>query len=189
MTKITSFLSKALLIVTLAVMALAGLPAGTVFAAGLQDDPQPGRGRDYIPRLERIFEHQQDRYDHQTQLLERVPTFIDRIQSLIDRATEKGYDPSAVQAALDAFSAAIPAAQAAHDQAGALIAAHAGFDDKGKVTDARTALQTVKDVHDAFRTFVDTLLPQFISLRQAIHAFIDKNNLRGQLRPEATAAP
>lgn len=189
MTKITSLLSKALAVLTLAAVGLSILPIGTAFAAGLREGPQRGRGHAYIPRLERVFEYQRERYDHQSQLLERIPKFTNRIQGLIDRATDKGYDASAVQTALDAFTAALPAAQAAHDQAGALISAHAGFDDKGKVTDAATAFQTVRDIHDAFRTFVDGLLPPFVALREAIHTFVDENNLRGKLAPAATATP
>jgi hypothetical protein len=182
MKKITLYFKKAILVFMLASLSLAAFPAASVQAAGLYDDPQPGRGRDYMPRLEKRFEAQQARFDRQTQLLARADTLIERVQSLIDKATEKGLDASAVQAALDDFAAALPAAQAAHARAGALIAAHAGFDDKGKLTELAAAVETVRGIHSAFREFAQTLLPPFKALRQAIRTFVDENNLR---RPEA----
>jgi len=178
MTKLTPYLKKAMLVLMLACVSAGALPVASVQAAGLLDDPRPGRGRDYIPRLEKHFESQQQRFDHQTRMLARADSLTERVQGLIDRATGNGLDASAVQAALDDFAAALPAGQDVHDRAGALIAAHAGFDDKGKVTDLAAALETVRGIHAAFREFVGTLLPPFRALRQAIRAFVAENNLR-----------
>jgi hypothetical protein len=170
------------MVLALSCLSFAALPVAGAQAAGLHDDPQPARGRDYILRLGRLFQFQQQRFDHQTRVLARADTLIERVQEKIDQATEKGLDATAVEAALDDFAAAIPAAQAAHDEAGALIAAHAGFDDNGKVTEPASAVGTIRGIHAAFREFGETLLPPFRDLRQAIRSFIDENNL---LRPGA----
>jgi hypothetical protein len=181
----TSYFRKATLVLTLACLSFATLPVANPQAAGMYDDPQPARGRGYIPRLERLFQSQQERFDHQTRVLARADMLIERVQEKIDEATDKGLDATAVQAALDDFAAALPAAQAAHDEAGTLISAHAGFDDKGKVTDPASAVGTVRGIHAAFREFGETLLPPFRALRRAISSFIDENNL---LRPGAGSA-
>src|SRR5689334_12713873 len=54
-----------------------------------------------------------------------------------------------LEAALNAFKQQIATAQAAHDTAGNLLDAHAGFDDSGKVMDAGPARQMLKDAHKA----------------------------------------
>jgi hypothetical protein len=185
MRRLTSHFRRATLVLMLACIALAVLPVSGAQAAGPFDDPQPAMGGDYIPRLERLFQSQQERFDHQTGVLARAETLTERVQSRIDEATAKGLDATAVQAAVDAFAAALPAAQAAHDQAGRLIAAHAGFDDKGKVTDVASAVETARGIHAEFREFVEALLPPFRALRRAIRAFIDENNLS---RPGAASA-
>jgi len=184
MKRLTSYFKQAVLVLMLTCLGFAPLPVADAQAAGLHDDPLPGQGRDNIPRLEKLFKSQQDRFDRQTRVLARADTLIERLQGMIDRAIENGRDAAAVQAALDDFAAALPAAQAAHDGAGALIAAHAGFDDKGKVTDLASAVGTVRGIHAAFRESADTLLPPFSALRQAILTFIDENTLR---RPEAAS--
>jgi len=187
MRKLASYLKRGALVMTLACLSFAALPAATTHAAGVLGDPQPGGGKDYVPRLEKIFESQQERFDHQTQVLSRINKITERVQGLIDRANAKGFDASDVQAALSEFSAAVPAAQTAHDQAGALIASHAGFDEKGKVTDLTAAVGTVRGVHDAFHEFAQTLLPPFRALRQAIHTFVHDNSLRRA--PVITSSP
>jgi hypothetical protein len=185
MTKLTWYFRRGTLVLMLACVGLAVLPVSGAQAVGLYDAPQPRRGRDYIPRLERLFQSQQERFDHQTGVLARAETLTERVQTKIDEATAKGLDATAVQAALDAFASALPAAQAAHDQAGRLIAAHPGFDDKGKVTDVASAVQTIRGIHAAFREFVEALLPPFRALRLAIRDFIAESNL---LRPDAASA-
>jgi hypothetical protein len=189
MPKIVSLLRKSLPSLMLVALGLAALPAHIVMAAGPGDSLPAGIGGLVAPRLERMFAYQQERYNHQSQLLERMPTFANRIQNLIDGATAKGYDTAALQTALDEFSAALPAAQAAHNLAGALITAHEGFDANGKVTDVAAAVKTVIGVHEDFASFVDTMLPPFLALREALRPFVSQNNLRGRLVPTATIAP
>jgi hypothetical protein len=188
MTKLTSYFRRATLVLMLASLGLAWLPVSGARAAGLYDDPQPGRGRGYLLRLERLFQSQQERFDHQTGVLARAESLTEGVQGKIDKATARGLDATAVQAALDAFAAALPAAQTAHDQAGRLIESHAGFDDKGKVTDVASAVETIRGIHAAFREFVETLLPQFRALRRAIRAFIVENNLPRREAASATPA-
>ena len=177
MRSIALFVRKTALALLMTVIGLSVFPFGAVYAAGLTDIPELGKAIINRPRLEWVFELQQERYAHQTEVLDRIPTLMERIQGLIDRATGKGLDASSVQNALDNFAAAVPAAQAAHDRAGALIATHAGFDERGKVTDLPAALQTVTDIHRENQAFRDALLPPFRALRQAIRTFVQHNNL------------
>jgi hypothetical protein len=177
MKTIILFFRNTLLALLVTGISLGALPLTAAHAAGPSENPSMGRGAMNIARLEWIFALQQERYDHQTQILDRIPTIIERFQGLIDRATGKGLDAASIQAALDKFAEAVPAAQSAHDQAAALFRVHAGFDDKGKVTDFAAALQTVKDIHQANLAFRDALLPPFRALRLAIRTFARQNNL------------
>jgi hypothetical protein len=186
MTTIALFFRKTLLALLVTAIGLGVLPLTAVYAAGPSDNLGLGRWALNRARLERIFDMQQERYAHQTQLLARIPTLSERIQGLIDRASAKGLDAAAVQTALDNFATAVPAAQSAHDQAGALLSTHTGFDDKGKVTDLSVALQTVKSIHQANLTFREALLPPFRALRQAIRTFAQLNDIRQFRNPMST---
>ena len=181
--------AKALSVVFVAALALALLPAASVSAAGPIDAPHPRRDAGNRLRLERIFAQQKRRYDHQTEFLARAPGLIQRIQDRIDQAAARGQDVSAVQAALDAFEAALPAAQTAHDGAGTLIAEHAGFDGDGRTTKVEAAVTTVRGIHDAFAEFRRNVLPPYRALRAALRAFMAENHLQGERAPGATATP
>jgi len=163
MSKLTLFLKKLVLSVLVLAIGLAALPAAGVAAAGLQDETASlinhsangitvnptikfpfQNGAQDNERLEIIWDHLQDIYQRQGNRLAKADDFIARVQTLIDKANLKGWDTSAVQAALDAFAAVIPAAQAAYNPGAAIIAGHNGFNPAGKVTDRDEAIQTVK---------------------------------------------
>jgi TolA-binding protein len=136
---------KLLSVFVLAALALSALPSPAL-AAGLGDEgtPTPERGNRL---LERKFQAEQKRYERQAEQLEKSPERLEKIQEVIDRAKGNGLDTSAAQAALDNLEKAMAAVAPLSQKAGSLISAHAGFDDKGKVTEAVTAAQTVEDIH------------------------------------------
>jgi hypothetical protein len=191
---ISPFKKVALVFLVFAI-GLALHPAAGVSAASLQDafpvteSPLAGKTVSVSSRsdlrLERIWSRRRTAFQLQGNRLNRADDIITRAQSLIDKANQKGWDTSAVQAALDAFQAVIPAAQAAHDPGITIIADHKGFDANGKVTDHVVALETVqsldkvlKDTHTAMNRTGQALL-------EAIRAFHTAHHPT----PAPTAAP
>jgi len=131
----------------LAALLFGALPTQSAFAASAADDatPQPA---DRVNRLlERKWKAEQRRYEAQGKLFDVSSDLMERAQAAIDRATDKGIDTSAAEAALAALETAIANVKPLYEQAGAELTAHAGFDASGKVTDAQTAAQTVEDMH------------------------------------------
>jgi hypothetical protein len=154
---------------------VATLPVTSVFAAPLGDDPNPGNGKDAYPRVERAFARVKEWYTKQGEFITKSGEFISKAESLIAKANEKGFDTSAVQSALDAFSNSIPALKSAHDRAGAIISAHNGFDGNGKVTDIKLAVQTVKNASAALQEGRQAHLGLGKALINAIRDFIKAN--------------
>jgi hypothetical protein len=145
MSNLIIFLKKTVLAALVLAAGLAAIPSSAASAAGFQDELPPSENRPVnTERLERIWAREQALYQRHTNRLAKAGEFISRAQSLIDKAAGKGWDTSAVQAALDAFATVIPAAQAAHDPGQAIITEHAGFDPNGAVTDRAAAVETVR---------------------------------------------
>ena len=159
----------------IAVLLVAAFPFSAAAAAPMSDDPNPGKGKDAYPRIEKVYARLQEWYAKQGEFLAKAPEMISKTETLIEKASAKGLDVSALQSALDAFEATLPAAQSAHDKAGQILAAHAGFDDKGKVTDFQAALQTVKDAGAALREARQAHLEAGQKLREVVRAFIAAN--------------
>ena len=55
-----------------------------------------------------------------------------------------------------------------------MISSHPGFDDKGKVTDAKTAAQTVKSIHQGFVSVRDAMNGTGKALREAVVKLMEK---------------
>jgi len=174
----TNLIAKFALVALIVAVTVAVFPS-TVLAAPVHDDPQPGKGNDRIQRIEKRLEDSFDRmqnvYERQGDLLDRSDEMVIRVENLIAKAEEKGLDASAIQSALVNFEDTIPAAQTAHDEAGALIASHDGFDDKGKVTDPQVATETIKALREAFKSYRDAFDGTGKTLRETIRQFIQEN--------------
>jgi hypothetical protein len=173
MFKIASLTPKLFLFALAALLAFLALPISDAAAAGLPDDPQPGEGNH--PRLKIAFRRLERRVERMGNLLDRSDALIEKAQTLIDRAAEKGLDASGVQAALDALAAALPNVQAAHAEAAAIAAAHAGFDDDGNVTDPEAAQSTVEALHTALQETRAAMDGTGKALIQAIRDFLKEN--------------
>ncbi|MBE3065986.1 MAG: hypothetical protein IMZ73_00940 [Chloroflexi bacterium] len=101
----------------------------------------------------------------------KADEFITNAQSLIDKANQTGWDTSAVQVALNAFTAIIPTAQAAHNPGAAIIASHNGFNADGKVTDRAVAVETVKALGQVLKDTRLAMNRTGQALREAVKAY------------------
>ena len=175
MFKLIPFIKKITLAALVLAIGLAVLPTFGASAAGLDNQTAlPSNQAVNNTRLEQVWARAQAVYQRQGDRLSKADTFIARVQSLIDKATAKGWDTSAVQDALDALTAVIPAVQAAHDPGAAIIASHNGFDASGKVIDrtaaiatAKSLVQVLKDTRTAMNGTVKELHDAVKAYRQA----------------------
>ena len=162
---------KTILFALVAALALASLPLISVSAAGQRDPLSPPQSQISNERLERIWARQLRLYNRFGQ----VDNFMDRIQRLIDRAKANGKDVSAIQAALDAFEAAVKDAHPTYESMRGTVSSHPGFDENGKVTDPAKALETVKAMHEKIQEIKTALNDTGKALREAIKAYREAN--------------
>ncbi len=164
------------LVAALAVLGVAILPFGSASAMRAYDPPVPPTNE----RLEKVWAHQLRIYER----MARADEFVGKIQQLIDRAKENGKDVSAVQAALDAFKAALKDAHPIYESAKGIVNSHQGFDDHGKVTDPEKAKETVKAMGGKLKEIRDAMNGTGRALHEAFKAFRQANP-----RPERTPTP
>jgi len=177
MKKLMKVIRSMLVIVLLTGVLVLALPAGTVSAEGLDDDPV-GNGQKLglvKQRLENIFTRQQQNLAIQAQRIEKLDDISTQTQDRIDALREKGLDVSSLESALEAFEAEIPQIRASHQDAADLIAAHNGFGDNGKVTDIKAAGVTVKKVHEALQSTRQKMVEAGKNLRDAFRDFREAN--------------
>jgi cytoskeletal protein RodZ len=182
MKKLITLSKKALLVGLLLALGLAVLPAVSASAAVLGDQSNPPQQADPA-RLQQAYARLVERYNFQSNWMGKADANIARVQELINKANQRGYDASAVQAALDAFAAVLPKARVYNQQAGNLVAAHAGFDGSGNVTDPVAARETVRALQTALKTAHETMNGTGVALRKAVKAFLQAH------KPASTPAP
>ena len=166
---------KTVLLALVAALGLASLPFVSASAAGEYDPPVPPQGQLSTERLERIWARQLRIYARLGNGFERRDAFTERAQQLIDRAKANGKDVSAVQAALDAFEAALKKAQPIYESTKGIVSSHQGFDANGKVTDPVKAQETVESLRGKFKEIKDAMNGTGKALREAIRAFREAN--------------
>lgn len=165
-------------------LALGGLMAQTLPAAAQSSGPEGG-AREKINRmregaLERTYQRELNWLAAQEDHLNNARTLAEKARERTEQARQKGLDVSALERALDALDAAIAAAQGHHDRAAAVLNAHAGFDDAGKVTDPAAAKQTVEKAYRALSDAHLTLQKGVIEFRQALRAWRDAHRPQPQ---------
>ena len=178
MSTIAVFLSKVWLIATMAVGTVLPVTSPTLNAASTPRSP----GADY-PRLQQAWVREQRVYDRLTRFFDNIDAREQRGQQLIDKAKANGKDVSALQAALDAFEAAVKRAQPVFESTKGIVASHQGFDASGAITDPVKAFQTVLDMRGKLKEVRQDILPSARALRQAIRDFRSAN------QPVATPTP
>ncbi|MCX6071554.1 MAG: hypothetical protein NTU91_11980 [Chloroflexi bacterium] len=172
-----------LLVLALTAAAFVVVPAAPAYADE-EDPPSTERSRDRGTLLERAFEREQDWLSRQSDNLARAGTAADKAGELIERAKERGVDTGDLEAALAELEGQLAAAEVSHDEAAAIIDAHAGFNGGGKVTDQEPALETVKSAGAALREAREALKGTAQDLRDAVKAWRDTHP-----RPQPTAEP
>ena len=180
MSKLIPFFKNFALAALVLAIGLAAIPAANASAAALPDETTPPANQ---IRLEALWAREQAVYKREGIRLAQAQDFIAKAQVLIDKANGKGWDTSAIQAALNAFSTVIPAAQAAHDKGAAIIASHAGFSADGRVTDRTTAVATVKALDQVLKDTRAAMKGTGKALREAIKAFRDAHPKPGVPTP------
>ena len=118
--------------------------AGSAFAAPSGERKEPPKPN---IALSRAFREEQQRLKAQDFRLKAAlekATYVDKV---IAGMQAKGKDTTALQAAVDAYRAGMASARAEWQLAADGLAAHAGFDADGKVTDATAARAMLKDAH------------------------------------------
>lgn len=166
---------KTILFALVAALGLASLPLVSVSAAEAYDPPTPGDKQPSTERLEQAWARQLERYERMGQRFEREDEFMEKAQKLIDRARENGKDVSAVQAALDAFEAAVQKARPIYESMNGIVNSHQGFDANGKVTDPAKAQETVQAMRAKFQEIKDAMDGTGKALHEAIKAFREAN--------------
>ncbi len=184
MSKIMMWFKKVFLVAMAAGLGLSALPVASVFAQGLNDTTTPpAPGQVSNTRLERVWAREQSINQRLGTMFSKSDTMIANIQKRVDKAKANGKDVSAVQSALDAFSAAVQQAKPVYDSAQSVITSHQGFDGNGNVTDATQAKATIKSVADTFKQIKQIVEGPRKALGEALKAFRDAN------RPAETPAP
>ena len=165
---------KTILIAMVAALAIASLPLMNASAAPATDEPPPQREVS-AERLEKVWARQLRLYEKIGKGYERSDGFVEKVQTLIDKAGENGKDVTAVQAALDAFEAAMKDAHPVYESAKGLVNSHQGFDNDGKVTDLEKAKETVKSMGDKLKEIKESMGGTGKALREALKAFREAN--------------
>jgi len=172
-----TLLKKTLLFALVAALGLAALPFVSAAAAGNADPTPPPAARGQISneRLEYLWARQHITYERIGLDFEYNDVFIEKVQVLIDRAKAKGKDVSAMQAALDAFQAALKDANPVYESIKSIVNSHQGFDSNGKVTDPVKAQETVKAMREKLKEIKDAMDGTGKALHEAIKAFRQAN--------------
>jgi hypothetical protein len=162
---------KTILSTLVAALAFVALPMRDVLAQG----ENPPVREPSVEQLQKAWAHQLKVYEKLGRVFEDGDAHFDHAQELIDKATARGYDTSAVQAALNAFSAAVGRSGSIYNEVDALITTHAGFDANGTVTDVAQAQATVQAVRAKLQELHTSMDGTGKALREAIQAFREAN--------------
>lgn len=162
---------KIIPVALVAVLAFAALPTASAFA----QDENPPKGEVSTEKMERAWARQLKAFERLGRGFEDHDGQVARFQEMIDKAAAKGRDVSALQAALDAFEAALNSARPAYAGAQTIANSHAGFDENGKVTDAEQARATVQEMRAELGEVKSLMNGTGRALREALKAFREAN--------------
>ncbi len=181
MSRIAIWLSRAGTVFAAAALALVSVAPQPAYAQAPSDTVTPPAPTG--ERLQQAWAREQATYARLGNFFDKAEQRIARAQQLIDRARANGKDVSALQAALDAFSAAVKDARPIYQGGQGLIASHSGFDNNGNVTEFARAVETVQEMRAKLVEIRQIIRPAAIALRQAVREFRQVN------RPVPTATP
>lgn len=164
-----NIISKIMMAFLAVAVAVAAFPVTSAFAA----DETPPAPTD--EKLEAAWAKVLKVYERTGKAFEDTDAHIAKFQGMIDKAAEKGKDVSSLQAALDAYEAALLASKPQYDALGQTVSAHAGFDANGNVVDSEQALATLKEVREQTKSIKESMGGTFKALREALKAFREAN--------------
>ncbi|MEN9562895.1 MAG: hypothetical protein RIR73_1139 [Chloroflexota bacterium] len=150
-------------------LVLAAVPVTNAYAA---DETPPAPTAE---KMEAVWARQLKMYERLGKAFEDTDAHIAKFQSMIDKAAEKGKDVTSLQAALDAYEAALGSTRPAYEALGQVFETHSGFDSNGKVTDLEQAQATVKEVREQAQALRESMGGTFKALREAVKAFREAN--------------
>ncbi len=164
----------------IATMVLTGSMAIAFFAFSpvsvyAQDETPPVESTPDPTRLQEIYSREQQALTRQDEIASIVSEGIARAQNLIAKGSAASLDTSTLSAALAQFESSLATAQAAHDSAAAILAAHTGFDEAGNVIDAALARQTVRSAGEALKSASATFKSAREALRSALQNWMEAN--------------
>lgn len=163
--------NKLILAVMIATLVFAAFPVTSAYAQG-ENPPKPELMNE---RLEKIWARELKLYERLGKGFNDIDGTIAQFQARIDRAAKNGKDVTALQAALDAFAAALKSAKPKYESMNGLVNSHQGFDANGKVTDAEKAKSTVKEMGEKLKEVKESMGGTGKALREALKAFREAN--------------
>src|SRR6266498_739298 len=113
----TNIFKKMTLVALAAALVFAAFPVTSVFAQG----EKPPKGELTNEKLEQIWARQLANYEKIGKGFENTDALIAKFQARIDKAAESGKDVTALQAALDAFAAALKSARPTYESMNGII--------------------------------------------------------------------
>ena len=180
MSTIEVWFKKTWLVVAITALGFAFMPLASAYAY-TQPNPNATPVTTPVPtqkdtdRLVQVWAKEQAIYGKLGTFLNTVDERITKGQDLINKAKAKGKDTSALQTALDTFSAAVKQVQPIYQSTQGIVSSHSGFDANGQVINAAQALTTVQDLGGKFKDIRQVLHDPRMALRDAIKAFRLKN--------------
>jgi hypothetical protein len=128
----------------LAALFAVGIGLGSASAAPATKPTTPASAN---AALSHTYKLEQERLRLQDARLKNADQYAGKIDQLITRLQAKNQNTTALEQAVAAFRASIAQARAEWQAASATLAAHAGFDATGLVTNAEQAGATLKTAH------------------------------------------
>jgi len=177
----SNLLKKFVLVVVIAALGFAALPAVPAYALGEREGERPELTDE---RLAEIWAKEVALFEKQGQFLDNADNIIAKVEDLIARLQEQGIDTSTVEAALAAFEDAVRAAKPVHAQANGIVNSHKGFDDNGQVVDREEAIESIRALGANLKEFRATMGNTLQGIRQAISALREANGGQRPARPE-----
>jgi uncharacterized coiled-coil protein SlyX len=162
---------KTILATLITMLAFTALPLSSAFAQG----ENPPGNEISTEKLEKAWAHQLQVYAKLGKAFEDTDAKLARAQALIDKVTARGKDASAIQAALNAFAAALERSRSLYNDLAVLVNAHAGFDANGRLTDSTQAQATVQSMRLKLQALKDSMDGTGRALRDALKAFREAN--------------
>lgn len=159
-------------------LVIAGIPIGSVQADSLYqgaNPPAPINEDKGTAFLEKALQHEQKVNESLTNLFDKANKIIEQLDKAIQTGKLNGKDVTTLEKTLDQLQDQISSAAATRDTAADLLKKHSGFDDAGKVTEAKLASETIREVSKNHREVRHLLGNAFKDAFKAFHGYRQDN--------------